>query len=279
MLPIHVALVADGSNIQMGELSEVAGALQKQVTRDFGPIWGIQADISAFPSLEHIPLDYWPIIIRDDIQANALGYHDDDHGQPFSLVRYDDDWTLTASHEALEMLGDPFGRRLVAGPSLQPGQGRVQYLVEVADPCEAQGFAYSINGVTVSDFYTPHYFDPVAAPGVRYSYNNSLSAPRQVAQGGYLSWFDPASRHWWQRTWFGGAAASNRDLGPLTANNGNLRQAIDRKTAQDRTLAMAAGKSLSAARQEGLAGGGSPAFANRAEALRAAVDRALKAAG
>ncbi|MDJ0346198.1 hypothetical protein QMK19_16000 [Streptomyces sp. H10-C2] len=35
------------------------------------------------------------------------------------------------------MLGDPWGNRLVAGQSPKPGQGAVEFLVEVADPPEA----------------------------------------------------------------------------------------------------------------------------------------------
>ena len=52
-----------------------AAALQKQVTRDFGPIWEIDADVSAFGRLSHVPLEYWPIVIRDDIHMDAQGIH------------------------------------------------------------------------------------------------------------------------------------------------------------------------------------------------------------
>ena len=40
----------------------------------------------------------------------------------------EDVWSLTASHECLEMLADPFGNRLIAGDSPKPDQGRVQIL-------------------------------------------------------------------------------------------------------------------------------------------------------
>src|SRR6185369_5642160 len=57
--------------------------------------------------------------------------------------------------------------------------------------------SYSVNGVRVSDFYTPQYFDPVAAAGVRYSFGGSLTAPRQIREGGYLSWRVPETNEWW----------------------------------------------------------------------------------
>jgi hypothetical protein len=89
----------------------------------------------------------------------------------------------------MEMLADPFASQKRAGASLIQGQGTVNYLVEVCDPCEAPENAYAINGVMVSDFYTPNYFDPVAAPQVRYSYSGKITQPLQVLPGGYLSWF------------------------------------------------------------------------------------------
>jgi len=132
MLTRNVALVADTNQISPTDLTTVAAALQKQATRDFGPIWGIEANVSGFAKLEDLPSDYWPVIVQDDIgDPSAAGYHQDENGQPFALVQYGSEWSLTASHETLEMLGDPFGNRLVAGKSPKSSQGRVNFLVEV----------------------------------------------------------------------------------------------------------------------------------------------------
>jgi hypothetical protein len=237
MLARHVALVSEKSRIRMRELSAVAAALQKQATRDLGPIWEVESTVTAFEKLEDLPLDYWPVIVKDDIgDPNAAGYHEDENGQPFSLVEYSRGWSLTASHEVLEMLVDPFGRRLVAGESPMKGQGRVRFLVEVCDPSEAEKYAYHVNGVRVSDFYTPHYFDPKQVSGVRYSFTEAITAPKQVLPGGYLSWYDSEKREWWQRTWFGAKPSDNRIDG-FRAMNGNLRQALDRYTEAGRARA------------------------------------------
>lgn len=276
MLTRHVALVSDESSIGNAELIAVAGALQKQVTRDFGPIWGIQADVSAFAKLEDMPLDYWPIIIKDQIDnPNAAGYHEDKHGQPFSLVKFSEGWQLTASHELLEMLGDPFGRRMVAGQSPVATQGRVKFLVEVCDPCEDDQFAYTVNGIKVSDFYTPHYLDPVTSSGVRYSYTGAIKAPRQVLKGGYLSWYDPGSRQWWQRTWFEGAKAVDGAMQNFSVGNGNLRQAIDRLTESKRAKAQR--RSAKPSRMTAMeARNPDAAFANHAADLRATIAAVTK---
>src|SRR5262245_31915147 len=231
MLLVQVALVSEISEVSASELTRVSAALQKQALRDFGPIWDIQATVDAFVRLEDVPLGYWPIIVDLEIGfPGAAGIHLDKDGQPFALVQHSDSWALTASHRCLGMLADPFGDRVVAGDSIKPGQGRVEYLVEVSDPSEAQEFAYTANGILVSDFYTPRFFDPVATSGVRYSFTGAITEPRQVLSGGYLSWHDPVSDHWWQQTWFGGAQPAFRDLGVFERGEQSLREMVDAAT-------------------------------------------------
>ena len=89
MLPMQVALVPENQHVGLtaSNLTRVAAALQKQVTRDFSPIWEVDATVDAFASLEDVPLGYWPIIISKDSPDFALGYHTDKQGQPFSIVR------------------------------------------------------------------------------------------------------------------------------------------------------------------------------------------------
>ena len=271
MLTLHVALVSEESAISPAELMAVAAALEKQVVRDFAPIWKVPATVTAFGSLDHLPLDYWPIIIKDDIgDPTAAGYHEDKDGQPFALVQYSDGWPLTASHELLEMLADPFGRRMVAGPSPKAGQGRVKFLVEVCDPCEGEQFSYTVNDIKVSDFYTPQFFDPVTAAGARYSFTGSLKQPRQVLRDGYLSWYDPASKAWWQRTWFGGSKASDRKLA-LKISNGNVRAAVDRHTEAMRAKAQKRSALTASAKGTVAEYAASANLAEGAESIRAAV--------
>lgn len=241
----QVALVSESRKISASDVARVSAALQKQASRDLVEFWGIKATVDAFPQLEDVPVGYWPIIVMDDIQTpGAAGVHEDKNGQPFALVMSSeeiDGWSLTASHELIEMLVDPFGNRLMAGDSPKADQGRVQILVEACDPSEAADFAYSVNGVLVSDFYSPRFFDPVAAPGVRYSFTGAIEEPRQVLRGGYLSWLEPVSNSWWQETFFDGDAPSFRNLGPLSAENGSFRSQIDRHTSDASIQALAPG--------------------------------------
>ena len=243
----QVAVVSESQRVDFAELAVVSAALQKQVMRDFQPIWDVAATVDAFARLEDAPLGYWPMIVMDDIGFAAAGIHLDQDGQPFALITSSDDndvWSLTASHECLEMLADPFGDRLVPGDSPKSDQGRVLFLVEVCDPSEAAAFGYTANGVLVSDFYTPRYFDPVTASGVRYSFTGAIMAPRDVLRGGYLSWLEPVSGHWWQETWFSGTKSTFRDLGPLSAAQGSFRSQIDRLTSAETLKAVKRGRAV-----------------------------------
>lgn len=213
-LPHHIAIVSLTRAVSTRSLMQVAAALQKQVTRDFVPIWGFPATVDAFEDLTSVPNDYHHVAIFSDpdelaseleaqigatpaerlldefqrgqiggIHLNALTR------QPFALVRASDAWTVALSHEVLEMLADPSGNHLIAAAHPTRPDLRVKYLIEVCDPCQA--LWYPVNGVPMADFYTPRYFDPVAVNGVRYSFTGALEQPRQILDGGYLTFLDP----------------------------------------------------------------------------------------
>ncbi len=275
----HVALVSDTPVVSFDQVAVVSAALQKQATRDFGPLWDIDATVDGFDKLESIPVDYWPVILRDDInEPGAAGYHTDDNGQPFSLVQADPSWALTTSHEVLEMLADPFGSRTLAGspppqaPAPISGFERVVYLVEVCDPCESDQFAYAVNGTQVSDFITPHYYDPNGASGVQYSFRGSVEGPHTVLEGGYVSFGNPTDNHWYQIIVVSGEVRV-RDLGVIASTNGKtLREWVDRKVREVRKAERYRTKpALTAA----IAAAATPPFAKsgaaRASALRAFI--------
>src|SRR5262249_16329343 len=136
--------------------------------------------------------------------------------------------------ETLEMLVDPAGNRLqasraieIAGNDVQDATGEFQYLVEACDPCEDNSFAYSIDGIAVSDFITPHYYDPVATTATRSSFGGNVTRPRQLLPGGYISFIDEAANEV-EQILFLGPAPVLRDLGPATG--ASLRAFVDNQT-------------------------------------------------
>lgn len=231
---VHQATQADWPSIQ-----RVAAALHTQVTRDLGPIWGIDATVEAVQDPTAIPDGMLPILVQDQTPHSVGGLHTVDGGRPFAVVLVSRDWGLAASHECIEMLIDPTGSLLCEGLGVAIDNGRVvdgphrvDYLIEACDPMEAPDHAYTIDGVTVSDFYTRAYFDDAARPGIRYSFNGSITSPRQVKQGGYLSWFDPTDRSMQQLCWFDAAPIIRTLPGRDAATQAHLshREFIDRQT-------------------------------------------------
>jgi hypothetical protein len=204
------------------ELLRVAAALQTQIARDFGPIWGVSSVVTPFLCLEDVPPQYLPVILHPEpLPRGEHGFHLAADGRPFALVHLDADWSVTASHELMEMVLDPAGVLTVSAPSLRdvyyeimgedpwPGasgdaadrtfkpQGAVDYLVEPCDPVE-DARTYTIDGVTVSDFVTPCYYDSFGPTGRRYSFLDTIKAPFEICDGGYLSWrtHDPQNSVW-----------------------------------------------------------------------------------
>jgi len=218
----------------------VAAAIQKQVSRDFGPLWNVEATVDAFDKLEDVPVGYWHVLLQDELPSGAAGVHKrDDDKHPFALVALTTNWPVFMSHEVLEMLVDPQGNLTRTGDSLKPDQGRVEYLIEVCDPCQASEFAYSVNSIMVSDFYTPQYFDPVKSNGVRYSFCGQVRGPREVLDGGYLSWFDPLSRHLFQLQVDGEKTIVDQGEVPFAAEN--LRAFSDRVSTDRRDAVIKGG--------------------------------------
>jgi hypothetical protein len=132
------------------------------------------------------------------------------------------------------MLVDPDGNRLqasraikIAGNGVQDTTGQFRYLVEACSPCEASAFAYSIDGIAVSDFITPHFYDPIATVGTRYSFGGNIKAPRQVLPGGYISFVDPQTDDMGQIL-FLGSKPQLTNLGPATGSS--LRVFVDGRT-------------------------------------------------
>ena len=212
MLPIRIAIASRSASVGLADLTTAAAAINLQINRDLMPIWNISATVAALADPDSVPPGVWPVYIVDDTGYDgAAGIHLTQLNQPYALVDAGPTWTLTASHECLEMIVDPSGNRLVSAPAIMLDDDRTdmldhpsakfEYLVEVADPSEDQTNAYYIDGVLVSDFYTPRFFDPAAAGGVRYSFSGKIMRPRQVLQGGYLSWLDPLRQQLQQLRW------------------------------------------------------------------------------
>ena len=207
---INMVLVNQSTVVKDAEVSAWTAALQTQVTRDFFPIWGVNAKLSSLPHGKNAPAGSWVLAILDNAdQAGALGYHDITPdglplGKVFAKTTIDDGGavSVTASHELLEMLGDP-DINLTA--ELDDGSGKPSkfYAYEMCDACEDDSFGYKINGVLVSDFVYPAYFESFRkAKSTQFDFGKKITAPFTLLKGGYISVLDLGnlSEGWQQLT-------------------------------------------------------------------------------
>jgi hypothetical protein len=194
-----IAIVSQTTNVGAEDLNQVAAALQIQVQRDLIPKWGIDAKIRSYQKLVDVPLDAWPVLLKDASGAVSGAYHSVRNGVPFALVVFSEDWTLDMSHQILEILVDSLGNRFTTAPSIDPDDkgALVQYLVQICDPVEDARFSYEIHGVKVSDFVLPAFYDSAAISGP-FSFTVRPARPLQVLPGGYISFRNPATDEWKQ---------------------------------------------------------------------------------
>jgi hypothetical protein len=256
----YVALVSLTRDISTSNLLQVAAAVQKQVTRDLAPLWGIRANVDAFEKLADVPNDYHPVVLFgqpeellggleveigdvttarmvEQFQTGRIaGVHANAFTrQPFALIQAGDDWSVAVSHEVLEMLADPYGNRLIGARHPIDPDERVKYLVEICDPCQTVG--YTVNGWKMSDFYTPRYFDPVRNAAAFYSFTGAIEYPLHILGGGYVSWIDPRDSALYQLE--GGSSAPRRlaDITALARTSTPLRTVVDSNAATPRVTA------------------------------------------
>jgi hypothetical protein len=195
------------------ELQVAIRAINRQIAHDFEPYWSLGAELRLEGRSETKPsrhsladmrgdavLYVWDEIDVDD----ALGYHEkNDRGIPFGFVftelskELEEPWSVTLSHEALELIGDPETNLLVVGPDPNDRRRSVFHWYEMCDA--VQGESYEVDGVMVSNFVLPLYFTSSDERGGRNdflgrSYKGKSLQSFGVNPGGYLGYFDPRKR-------------------------------------------------------------------------------------
>jgi hypothetical protein len=211
----NIALISDSDHVSRSLLDQIGAAVGKQLAGDLARHWTVTGTIATFGTLMEMPAGYSPIVIKDSVPFDgAVGAHWTNAGDPFAVVLGTSDpneVSLAVSHEAIEMMVDPAGYALRPGASPVAGQGKVRFVVEICDPVQDRDCGYRIDGILLSDFCTPGYFEAGPAP---YSLRRNVGAAHSLAAGGYLSWLT-ADNHIWQGVGVGvGAALTATDKGP-----------------------------------------------------------------
>lgn len=194
MSTVKIAFINASTLVTDSDAKYVMAALQVQVSRDFFPIWGVNAELHFFRRSASIPTGYWWLTLLDNSdQASNDCFHDvTSEGLPLGKVFINADlqnksaWSVGASHELLEMLVDPDINHTVL---LQSSSiGTTLYAYEVCDPCEADEYGYKIGDILVSDFVFPSWFENINHPkGTQFDFKKKIKKPFELLKHGYIN--------------------------------------------------------------------------------------------
>lgn len=230
---INISIFNASTVASDAQLAPIVKALQIQVLLHFAPVWGRGAILKYVPKGATPNPNDWQLGVFDNSdQAGALGYHDiTAAGQPLGKVfaetdlQYGSSLPVTLSHELLEMLIDP-DINLSAFIQSSDTAG-VIYAYEVCDAVEDDSLGYLINGILVSDFVYPAWFESFRTTGP-FDWQEKVTAPFQLLAGGYISVYQiPNSGGWTQLN----AAQPNARLAAKRAHLGSRRER--RRTPRD----------------------------------------------
>ncbi|HET6158466.1 MAG TPA: hypothetical protein VFE34_08995 [Dongiaceae bacterium] len=192
------------------ELQNVIRAINRQITEDFEPYWSLGATLRLEGRSEKKPGKLSLPDLRGDAILylwnetdvdGALGYHENNaSGIPYGFVFTDlskklgEPWSVTLSHEALELIADPEVNLLVMGPHPTNPNKTVFHWYEMSDAVQDE--TYEIDGVEVSNFVLPLYFTGSDETGARNDFLGRLHKGKTlqsfgVNPGGYIGYFDP----------------------------------------------------------------------------------------
>ena len=201
--------IVNFSSVPDAQAQAAIRAVNRQVIEDFQPIWGSAylSKLHAVPPLVNgqpmqdmkVPAEAVIYLVDQPSIPGALGYHDMNNAEvPVGFVFTDlGDWTVTLSHEVLELIVDPTVNILVPGPDpRQPGNPDA-WLFHTYEVCDAvERTEYQIDGITVSNFVAPAYFKPGNAPGTRNDFLNVGVDSFGVTPGSHLGTIDPNDFSW-----------------------------------------------------------------------------------
>lgn len=195
---VTVCFWANTNKINEAEFKSAVKAIERQVKEQVSAFWntteyyGLKADFVIAHNLSQVPYGSWLVVIQDTLQFDVYGYHyltETDTKQspkntPYALIRYDENWSLVLSHEVVEMLINPF---LNASALTEVDGKKIRLVIEPSDPAQFKDNGYLVDGVLVSDFVTPRYYDLVYVSGTRYSWTGKITKPLELLENGYFS--------------------------------------------------------------------------------------------
>jgi hypothetical protein len=208
--------VANYSTHPDEKVQSVVRAINRQIREDFRPYWWQEAQLRLGRRTGSAIDPQNPIALRGDAilylldeptdpsVRDILGLHAENaRGVPFGFVftgisdRLGEAWSVTLSHEALELIGDSNVNKLAAGPDPRDPGNPEKYVLHWFEMCDAvQSESYKVDGVPVSNFVTPLYFTVGEQETGRNDFLSRAHSRRTlpsfgVNPGGYVGFLDP----------------------------------------------------------------------------------------
>jgi hypothetical protein len=204
-------------NLTDGQLSDrvvqsAIRAINRQVAEDFMSYWGFGATLrlegKTRPGRKESAADMRGdavLYLRNEVRASdAAGFHQNLFGGiPYGVAYLEladllkEAWTVTLSHEAMELIADPEANLLVQGPHPRYPKQSHRKVYHWFEMCDAvQGESYDIDGIAVSNFVLPLYFTSSAERGGRNDFLGTVTNGKTlrsfgVNPGAYIGYFDP----------------------------------------------------------------------------------------
>ena len=192
------------ASTKMSDLNgrRIASACNKQLREHAYPAWELAPNKVAYVKRGGKPVaGQWNILILDDLDyPDAAGWHSDSseagvHGEVGINVWLNHGGSMldgaysvsnTTSHEVLEIYGNPN-----VNAWRDSGRGW-QMAQELCDPVQAQ--TYKIDGVSVSNFVYPEFFDPTPYDRT-FDYMGNVREPFSCTEGGYFVYQESGEEH------------------------------------------------------------------------------------
>lgn len=204
MLPT-ISVINFSTNINDQAVQDAIRAVNRQITEDYLPIWGhgrkLFLHASTFDPADEDTLAEDPVrgesvlyLVDEGTLAGALGFHSlNSRGVPFGFVFTEnvDEWTVTLSHEALELITDPTVNLFVPGPDPRDPDNSDKVVLHTYESCDAvERTSYEIDGIRVSNFLTPTYFSVGDEPGTRNDFLGVGVPSFGATPGSHIAFFD-----------------------------------------------------------------------------------------
>jgi hypothetical protein len=208
---VSVINLTDGA-ISDKELLRTIRAVNRQLREDFEPYWSFGGELR-LEGKTGTKKHFDQADMRGDAVLylrglarirDAEGFHDTHFsGIPYGFAFLElskalkEDWRVTLSHEALELIADPEANLLVQGPHPTKPRHQVFHWFEMCDAVQSE--TYEIDAVPVSNFVLPLFFTSSDERGGRNDFLGTKTRGKTLESfkanpGGYIGYFDPALR-------------------------------------------------------------------------------------